>query len=108
MFDELEEVPGIVMRMNDSSVYECNLKFIEEMKRHNKKEWLRLIRRINHREMAKSYDSLLRELNRTSVYYWTCFVPRNNINRVHLEQHLTRVVKNELLLLTIADGETAV
>lgn len=108
VFDELEEVPGIVMRMNDSSVYECNLKFIEEMKRHNKKEWLRLIRRINHREMAKSYDSLLRELNRTSVYYWTCFVPRNNINRVHLEQHLTRVVKNELLLLTIADGETAV
>lgn len=67
-FDSMEEIPALVKNMNVSSVYECNLRFIAEMKKHNRKEWMRIINKVEHRDMAKNYYDILRQVNRTSVY----------------------------------------
>ena len=67
-FHSMDEIPGLVERMNVNSVYECNLKFIEEMKKHNRREWLRLFRRIHPRTTANDYSDVLALVNRSSVY----------------------------------------
>lgn len=67
-FDSIEEIPNIVLNMNATAVYECGLRFIDTMKEHNEREWLRIIRSIKHRDMSKSYDAFLQPLHRNSTY----------------------------------------
>ena len=67
-FDSIEEIPNIVLNMNVTAVYECGLRFIETMKEHNEREWLQIIRSIQHRDMSKSYDAFLQSLHRNSTY----------------------------------------
>lgn len=67
-FDSMEEIPALVKSLNVSSVYECNLRFIAEMKKHNRKEWMKIINKVEHRDMAKNYDDVLKQVKRTRVY----------------------------------------
>ena len=67
-FDSMNEIPSIVLRMNVTEVYECGLRFIETMKKHNEREWLRIIRSIKHREVSKSYDTFLNTVHHNSIY----------------------------------------
>lgn len=67
-FDSIEEIPSIVLNMNVTEVYECGLRFIETMKEHNEREWLRIIGSIKHRDMSKSYDAFFHSLHRNSTY----------------------------------------
>ena len=68
VFDRMEDIPKLLFNLNRSDIYQCNLHYIEHMKRHNTREWKRFLRRVHHRTTANDYSDVLKGLNRNATY----------------------------------------